>query len=498
MVVSPHGILVLEVKGGRISVDKGIWYTTNEDDEKNQLNESPLVQAESARDALQRLLEDKLSVPLLKKLMFGFAVMFPDVKIGEVGVELTREQVFDVIDWDRKNLGRWVQGLYQFWMERTRKSSPISEEELATVNKSLRNEFDRDISLLSRVGDAWSELITLTEQQFRAVDFILANRRVVIEGGAGTGKTLVARKAARTLDAMGYSVLFICRSPVLASMLANELKESNVRVVNFLQLKELIARGSAPEFDALVVDEAQDILESESFDILDGVINGGIQSGRWYFFMDPNKQSSLYAHTSAEVYELIRECAFVVPLTLNCRNTQQIALHTLMYTGGSIGDCPVVAGGLPVLWKGMDYDSREKLATLLDQQLVKWIDEESVLPGQITLISFVPYENSVVQLLNKRWKRRITVINENYGEVWQDTQLTFATVREFKGLENRYVFLIDLEHAPERENVINEFYVAMTRANTVLCMPLPLDRKPWFESLKNRNATAVREFLTSS
>ena len=59
VVVSPRGILVLEVKGGRLSMKQGIWSTTDRNGNKNEFSESPIVQAKDARVAVQDILQKK-------------------------------------------------------------------------------------------------------------------------------------------------------------------------------------------------------------------------------------------------------------------------------------------------------------------------------------------------------------------------------------------------------------------------------------------------------
>ena len=131
-------------------------------------------------------------------------------------------------------------------------------------------------------------------------------------------------------------------------------------------------------------------------------------------FMDPNNQGSLYADMEEEAADYLKSCGAMVPLTRNCRNTRPIAIHTLIYTGGDVGKCQVAGEGLPVLDRGMNHHSREHLIELVNQQLEAWIHEEDVKPGDITLLSPLEYEQSCVQSIDKRWRRKLTVINESF------------------------------------------------------------------------------------
>lgn len=496
VVVSSRGVLVLEVKGGRLSVKQGVWYTRDGTGNLSDLKESPVAQVTSARISIEDMLREKSLGINLKKVNFGFGLMFPDIKLGDVGIEMTKEEVFDALDWDRNNLGRWLERLYKYWSGRTGRTERLSDHEVRALCGAMRGEFDRETSLLARVGDSWDQMISLTEQQYMAVDTILANRQVIIEGGAGTGKTLVAIKAAKGLASSGRKVLFICRSPVLKSFINSQLMGTNVSVMKFSTLQE--SDRTFPNFDSLVVDEGQDMLDMESISTIDSLFEKGMSNGSWYFFMDPNNQSSLYAAIDEEAAEYLKSCGTRVPLSRNCRNTRQIAIHTLIFTGGNIGKCKVLGQGLPVLEKDLDHSSRDHLVALVEAQLARWIDEDGVKPGDIVLLSPLAYEQSCTQQLDKRWRRKITIINESFGERWLDSALPFSTIRDFKGLENKYVMLLDLDALFAHPYAVNELYVAMTRANTVLWMSVPENRRDWFDGRKEENAISLSEYIAEA
>ena len=496
VVVSTNGILVLEVKGGRLTSKQGVWYTTDGQGRRDILKESPIVQARDARVAIEDMLRYKSLDIDLSKVNFGYGVMFPDVKLNDIGIELVKEEIFDALDWDRKSLARWLEKLYKYWAERTKRIAKLSDREVAVLCNALRSEFDREKALLAEVGDSWDQMIALTEQQYMAVDSVVKNKQIVFEGGAGTGKTLVAIKAARILAGAQKKVLFVCRSPVLTSFIRTQLKGINANVMNFSTLKA--SPSNCPVFDCLIVDEGQDMLDMDSMAVLDALFPNGMGSGSWYFFMDPNNQGSLYAEMNADASEYLESFGTNFPLTRNCRNTRQIAVHTMGYTGGDIGKCRVIGNGLPVLEKGFDHESAEHLVSLVESQLTEWIDEEDIKPGDITLISPVPYEDSCVQKLDKRWRRKIAIINESFGERWLDTSITFSTIRDFKGLENKYVMLLDLDALERHPSAVNQLYVAMTRANVVLWISVPKAARDWFNELYESNAESLAKYVLES
>ena len=68
----------------------------------------------------------------------------------------------------------------------------------------------------TRVG---ARLLLLTEKQMQVLDGLRRNRRAVIYGGAGTGKTVLAAERTRRLTGEGFRVLLSCFNRPLADHL---------------------------------------------------------------------------------------------------------------------------------------------------------------------------------------------------------------------------------------------------------------------------------------
>src|SRR3954468_22967166 len=73
VVVGPFGVLCLEVKGGRITVEEGHWFTNGA-----PLKESPFRQAGSGSAALYGDLD--ATVPAVRRAIVGHGVVLPDVR----------------------------------------------------------------------------------------------------------------------------------------------------------------------------------------------------------------------------------------------------------------------------------------------------------------------------------------------------------------------------------------------------------------------------------
>ena len=121
--------------------------------------------------------------------------------------------------------------------------------------------------------------------QLEALDGLLENERALVQGGAESGKTLVAAETARRLAESGMRVLFLCFTVPLQKWLAQRLAGTRVDVHTVSALAKLIAvaSGAAPsepkidgveawgelygsaadhcsqDWDVIIVDEAQDL-----------------------------------------------------------------------------------------------------------------------------------------------------------------------------------------------------------------------------------------------
>lgn len=493
VIVSSKGVLVLEVKGGGVRCVKGLWSVIDRFGAEHNKSESPFDQARTARFSVEKRLNDLLPQELVKKINFGFGVVFPDVVFDGRSVEWDSELVFDAISHEKRQLSIWLVKLYRYWLGKTKKDLRLSDEEVSSIVKSMRPDLDQVPALISRVGSTFEKLVRLTEEQYRYLDGLLMQPRVIIDGGAGTGKTFLAIEATRRLAALGKHVLYVCRSPVLVSHVQWMITGDQVEVINYQGLMERLNEKKNIEFNVLVVDEGQDFLDVESLNALDSLFEGGLDKGNWLFFMDSNNQGSIYDKPDADILNYLKESSLVWPLYDNCRNTRQIAAATMLLTGGDIGRSRVKGDGLKVdfVYYGTDEEAIEHIEKLL----TKWVDEEQITPGDITILSMREWGSSIAKLLNKRWRRRLHKVDVNSGAQWHSNSLTFSSVIDFKGLENKYILLIDFERFEVNKPDISKLYVGMTRGNAVVNVILPYDVKSMLDSLQCDNLSALQEYL---
>jgi hypothetical protein len=257
VIVNPQrGLLVLEVKGGNITQRDGRWFQNS-----MPMTRDPRAQGnEFVRKLIARLSRDRCSPPA-----YGVATCFPDVAfdtapgeddlaattIGQRDLPWLDERLKSLMDRalpaPQRPRGPWIERLYEMWGD--------------TWIPTLK------LGAPSRIEE--SDRAKLDEQQARTIQMVERNLNLLVEGGAGTGKTLLAREAACRFAIKRERVLFLCFTNALAEWLRRTISTTNVHVSSIGQLALALLRsvGSAvteptdkPGWDRLVLGVAADVM----------------------------------------------------------------------------------------------------------------------------------------------------------------------------------------------------------------------------------------------
>jgi hypothetical protein len=452
-------VLVVEVKGARVARRHGVWSYSDRVGHYRESREGPFGQAGSAMYALRARLKERLPPNLLTDVPFGFVVITPDVDLP-VSAEWADETYIGRGPFSRTNgLRDELRRAAQYWVAKHHGACPIRTDVREQLLGVLRPDFDRSPGLAARASLLDASFDRLTAEQFARLDLIIDNPRVLCAGGAGTGKTYLAAEVARRFRRTGGEVLFTCRSPILAAYLQGRLAGSGVRVVAYDDLGGF--RGRA---DHLVVDEAQDLMSFEHLDVLDGVLDGGLERGRWVMFFDPNGQAHVYDEYDEDALAMLRGTG-AVPATLrhNCRNTPQIAFQTRALTGADIGVS--VAGSGPEVEFRPCADQVEEAARLGAH--LRLLYEQDVPGRDVTLLSLRgDWETSSARRLRDARRGRIRVLDIRWAATWPGNEMSWASVKDIKGLENRFICVIDVDGLAGEH--LDELYVALSRARAGL------------------------------
>lgn len=520
VLIGPPGVYCLEVKGGVIGRKSGVWTTTNRHGKTSELKESPFAQVGSASAALFKFLSDR--VPAIVNSIAAYAVATPDCIFNIAGPDTIPEIVYDGSDADTP-FAAYIDRLTKYWTGKnvdrwSRKPIPLSPVLRESVCKALFKDFDLRPSFRSELAAVRKDLIRYTRDQADVIRALNGNPQMLILGGAGTGKTVLAVDEANRLAAEGYSVLFTCFNRRLAGYLSTlGMDESKIRVTHIHQLMDQLIRDANlrdqlpdaeesdlfrifyPEFalkalidhevpcsfDALVIDEGQDLLNSDYLGVLDVILKGGFKEGDWRVFMDPN-QNLFGGIEPAGIRKLKKLKPTEYKLTTNCRNAKPIAVMSCLLSGLPLTEVLKIEGGMADKFiVGNSIDERRKVT-----ETVRMLIHRGVHPSDITILSSRSLKNSclkdglignVANLADPE-----TPSNES------SESIGFTTVQSFKGLEADAILLTDL-HDLNSEQFAMASYIGTTRAHGYLAVFIPEIETDNFNRLAKRFGQATVE-----
>lgn len=465
VIVGPPGVLVLEVKGGGIFCHGGVWSSTDRTGRQSRLRESPFRQAESALHGLRKRVESTLPPALCSQLTWGYGVAFPDCDWSVPGAEWDRAMIADART--MRTIERWLSGLFRYWRERNQtKQQGASNEAVDALKAFLRPELDVGIPLHVTLDELEERATSFTEDQMALLDIVDANPRVLCTGGAGTGKTFLGMALARRWSASGRQVLLACQSPWLKRWLEKRFSMPKVTVSVVKSVRTSARRAGIERFDALIVDEGQDLLAMEPLEQLDGVLAGGLEKGQWCFFHDINNQAGYFGAPDPDALALLESYrAARVPLTRNCRNTRQILEQVQSLLGADMG-VRGTGDGPEVIRH--DAATREASTSILAEEIERLTSRGGLAPSEITILSPLSFAESSAALLPRPLAGEITELDEYSLLDFPPKRISFARIGQFKGLENEAVIMIDQPRPAASADASPDHYVGMSRARSLL------------------------------
>lgn len=498
LVLAPQlGIFALEVKGGRVKRENGIWYFTNRYGKTNSKVRGPFEQAKDGIFSIMEAMKKRVDIDHrhISNFLFGYGVMFPDVEYTSSGIDEEQWQVFDSRDGSnvKQFIKRLADGAKTKWETlygTINKSKLPDAADVRYMASILRGDFDCAVSMSVQLRNASEALIALTKEQYRCLDQLDDNPRCLIQGPAGTGKTLLAIEEVKKFAARGDKVALFCFNSNLADWMRNYFDDmpESVRpqyVGTFHKYMTQVAKAAdllpayphdaeeaqqyyqedLPEaaalalvesgelYDIIVVDEAQDLIRDSYLEVLSGSLKKGLSRGRWTMFGDFSMQAIYAAGVSgAEMIEKLEDQTSFIrfKLTINCRNTKPICKEIETVTGFKAPhDLWTKVDGPPVqyiTWSTMEGQCKKL------KELLKQLETSHISPEQITILSPRKKEDSVVSMLD--------------GYVVKDFKvplgmnMTFCTIQAYKGLENTVIILTDIEDFSEEKLM----YVGLSRA----------------------------------
>jgi hypothetical protein len=451
------GILFLEVKGGGISFspDTAKWQTKDRNGITHNIKD-PALQASSCKHQFLNKLK-KIDGWPKGYIRFRHGVVFPDSKSSNSSLITLGGHEIELFcfadEFDLK---------FQNWLEERLREHNLGGQggeigpsdigihclnsliaEPVKLKVPLRREVDGEIIQMEQL---------LTGIQLAIINILLSKNRVLVEGGAGTGKTVLAIESAIRESQLGKNVLFCCRSGPLAKFVTSKLESfDNIEVKTIDDLEFLLCGhkfldlAKKSKWDSIYVDEGQDI-DLDWWDHFDSVEDIQLK-----IFSDSNQ--AIYRNRDDLA---TRMNAIAIPLGINLRNTQKIASVTdHLYTGPLI-QC-FGPQGVPPEINECNIDQAKQWAVDLTYNLNT---HDSVPYGMIAiLVPNAEVREEVIILLSKR-KIPATDATRQI-----ENSVIVETAGRFKGLESPIVLLLTDRMLSKNQELS---YVAVSRARTRL------------------------------
>lgn len=339
-------VICLEAKGGSYRIREKEWYRQPDGGRVG----SPIEQARAAMLALKKDFSPHFNSSSL--LSLGCAVAFTDSEFpagtrkpkGALIVERNDAQNPDRLG---KILADYADKLPTDQVKKLRQKKQV---EALEAKDALRSELETTVSittdptkiLRTDLETLRPQLLRLTDDQMLVLDLINNNDRCIINGAAGTGKTVLALELARQLcEEKGKTVALLCSNPNLSARFdgwTNMLTMDNdgkvvagtpatlpfwafrtdatlenrhrKRLTEAPKLEESLKHGYHLDdkwpsfidktvkdlgmdgvFDYLIIDEAQNLCDKIFLKLMNALLKEGLAEGRWTMFGDFTNQN---------------------------------------------------------------------------------------------------------------------------------------------------------------------------------------------------------------
>lgn len=510
VMVPGEGVLCLEVKGGKVSREEGVWkYGEGPFAEISKIG--PFKQASEAMHGIRDYVKKRDTS--LRKLLFFSGVFFTYVDFDGMSAEWHPWQYADRSLLTRSSVSICCQRMFlmahahvgntpaAFWYDPV-ESRPTTQQVKRLVDL-LRGDFEYFVSPRVSVEEGEQEVRRFTEEQFSALDVLEENNPIVYKGPAGTGKTFLAMEAMRRSMLAGKRTLLTCYNSLLGQWLRKQTEQITVpheRMVTvgtfhslLLQLSGLLSPEvesssfwsrilpqavldrmlagivKSPLYDTIIIDEAQDLITEEYLDVIDLLLAGGIAGGRWVMFGDFERQAIYTAQDTIHgfrVLEVLKKRApvyFNFPLRVNCRNAEEIAVGLELA-------CRLQPGYSRIMHRGQTAEIEVDFYHNRDEQMLHLrrflrVLQGTFLPHEITILSVRSDQHSCAWQLSQQGDAAgLRAFREE-----RSNEVGFTSIHAFKGMEAPAVILTDIE---EFQGILAEalLYVGMSRARQRLVM----------------------------
>jgi hypothetical protein len=475
--VPGRGLVIVEVKGGRVELAGGRWLQNG-----RVLDVAPRQQAQGFARALAAAIDARGA----KSPPWEIVCAFPDIEFsagpsgGDVAGLVLGARDLSWLGEALKNLAdRALANRYP----------PSTDAWMHRVHDLWGETWVPRVGLTDRVQDSAQRVLALNEEQYSILDVAGENTRAFVEGGAGTGKTVVACELARRNAALGKRTTYFCFTDALALAVERGFRGGGPHAPRAAAIRRyardlLLAAGheSSPltrEFwnevslraacdalpaaidrpDLVVVDESQDF-EPGDWMLIEALVG----SGRLWVFGDSRQQFWRERTPPAALLD----GAARLRLKQQQRNPKDLWDFARAYAEGITPGQPDAAVLRLIVARGDVLDRvRHEVDTLR---------RGGARPQDIAILSLGGKERSLLQTHDVLGSHRLA----RADSVHAADQIVADTFLRFKGLERPFVILTELQQGAGMRYE-TRMHIALTRATVaalVVCDPASVAADP--------------------
>lgn len=468
------GIICLEAKAGRVRYKDGQWLYSNGDVIKHG---GPYKQAEQCKwDMLTKIQNSPIS-DLQYRCKLLHAVWFPSITQSDLYTNRFPEEFDRHITMTKEALNDpqvYVDSIFGLELEQNITTHLSGNDSKRLIREIICPEFNIFPSSSFDVDLKKITFNRLLNEQKVLLDFLVEQKCAVVNGAAGTGKTMIAVEKATRHANQGDKVLFLCYNTFLKEHLEECFPNENINYMTIDGFTCHLCKSHQPNYTLacnsildmyfsgtfpykhVIVDEGQDFgkEEIEESDILqtmyDTVIDNDVD-GTFYVFYD-----KLQLIQASRIPKYIADADCKLTLYKNCRNTENIALTSLK----------PVTERTPKLFAGAVKGAPATMHFCKDvesvknhiEQIINDLNDDGI--SDVVILTCNTEEKSILGPF---------AIKGTYNKK------RFTTCRKFKGLEADAVILVDVcENTFNSENVL-KYYVGASRARLRLDIITSMD-----------------------
>ena len=458
------GILCIEAKSGHVRYEQGQWLYSSGIPMKHG---GPFNQANRNKFALMDYIKEGRLPDLVYRCKFLHAVWFPSITLSELNrmsfppeadksLVLTHEALTDPEPYINK--------IFDIQLPSEIVTHLSNNDVNRLIKEILCPSFNVFPTVSAEIDVKKIRFHRLLREQSAILNFLSEQQTAVINGAAGTGKTVIALEKAKRHAEQREKVLFLCFNIKLKEYLANACRDEMIDYYTLAGFACKVCNTITPDYNKLndclenmyfnhsfpykhiIVDEGQDFGADnpEETDILktlrDIATDSESVNGTFYVFYD-----KLQMVQARRVSSIINDADCKLTLYKNCRNTVNIAntsLRPISERSPKLYDGCVQ--GVPA--KIHFVSEKEEVIRSLDNTIDALRNDSF---SDIVILTCKTEENSIIS---------DAVSNGKYNGC------RFTTCRKFKGLEADAVIMIDVDKDTfEAKNTLL-FYVGASRA----------------------------------